>query len=149
MNLRISIRVPFYSTEDKSKLEIIISNLLGNLPPLTEKKENDVVYLVADEIKIDSLRLFFKNIRQNEILDTVRKYVLIYPQEGKVIFNIHKQALTADKIAVITKNTTSPLGNVELIIHTKDTEKFLNWFAPETFEGKIIEPRKFNEIFNL
>ncbi|MHA1199863.1 MAG: RNA-binding domain-containing protein [Candidatus Heimdallarchaeaceae archaeon] len=149
LKISISIRVPFYSTEDKSKLEDAIRNLLGELPPLIETKVNDIRYLVSDEIKINSLRPVFKKIRQNEILDTVRRYSLIYPQAGKVIFIIHKQALYVNKIAVITKDTTSPLGNVELIVHTKDTEKFLDWFAPETLEGRILNPSKFNDIFNL
>ncbi len=149
LTLNITLKVPFYSTEDKTKIELIIKNLLGYLPELSETKIDDKVFLISDKVKIDSLKPFFLSIRQNEVLDTVRRCASIYPQEGTIIFNIHKQALTVNKIVVVTRDTTSSLGNLQLIIQTKDTEEFLNWFTPETFEGKILKNRKFNEIFNF
>lgn len=149
LKLTVSIRVPFYSTEDKSKIESAIRNLLEFLPKLSEVKDNKIVFLTANEINVNSLKLFFNYVRQHEILDTVRRYARVNPLKGEVIFYIHKQALTMKKIAVVGKDTTSPLGNVELIIHTDNTEKLLDWLVPETSEGKIINPKKFKDIFNL
>ncbi len=143
------MRIPFYSTEDRKKIEQIVLNLLGEVPELTEVKEKNRVYLVADKIRTEALRSFFMYVRKQEILDTVRSCVVIYPEEGEVVFNIHKQALMVEKIAVVSSDTYSPLGNLKLIIQSGNIEKFLDWFVPETSEGKVLRNRKFDEIFNL
>ena len=149
LKLKISIKVPFFSTEDRLKLESLIYNLLGELPNLTEIKEADLVYLTANDIDIRSLRPFYVYIREHEIIDTVRKYAIVNPVEQVITFNIHKQALTVGKIAVVSEDTSPPLGNAELTIQVEDTEKFLKWFTPKTIEGKVQNPTKFKDIFNL
>lgn len=149
MKLEISLKVPIFSTEDKSKVELCIRNLLDFLPELKEDNENGITILTSDRIKVEALKHFYLQIRQSEILDTVRKQAHINPQTNQIIFTIHKQALSVGKIAVVSKDTTSPLGHLELIIKAEDADKFLNWFAPQTVEGKIQNPSKFNSIFNL
>ncbi len=149
MKLEISLKVPLFSTEDKSKVESCIKNLLDFLPELKEVNENGITILTSDRIKIEALKHFYFQIRQSEILDTVRRQAHINPQTNQIIFIIHKQALLIGKIAVVSKDTTSPLGHLELIINAEDANKFLDWFAPHTVEGKIQNPSKFNSIFSL
>ena len=149
MKLEMTLRIPFYSTENREKIETALVNLFGEIPELIEQKEENLSFLTSNKLEINSLRIFFNYIRRNEIIDTVRKCTLIYPSEGNIIFNFHKQALMVEKIVVITPDTSSPLGSVELTIHTQNIEKFLNWLVPKTHEGKILKPKKFNDIFNL
>jgi len=146
---KISLLVPFYSTEDKSKLELAIKNLLDYLPNLKQKSIDNIRHLSADNIKLESLKHFYMHIRQNEILDTVRRYANINAEEGQIVFTIHKQALTVNKIAVVSEDASSALGDIKLKIYTKEVEKFLDWFAPETEKGKIIKSGKFKDIFNF
>jgi predicted RNA binding protein with dsRBD fold (UPF0201 family) len=69
--------------------------------------------------------------------------------KSALVFSLHKQALFAGKLAVVTADTTSPLGNVELWIYGSDPEKILDWLAPQTIDGREQTPRKFSEIKSL
>ena len=149
MKVEIYIKIPLFSTEDKTKVELCVNNLLEFLPELSELHENGKTFLLSENIDIEHLKPFFLYIRRHEIIDTVRRYAYVDSLNNEIIFSIHKQALTVGKIAVVTRDTTSPLGHLELKIRTNNHEKFLDWFAPETIDGKIQNPQKFGAIFNL
>ena len=145
----VSLDIPFYSTESREKLERCITNLLGYLPPLTEVKARNYQVLKAEEIKIESLNAFFDYIRKAKILDTVRKCSYISKPEQELVFKFHKQGLYVNKIAIVTSDTSSPLGNLRLKIKSSDPLKILDWIAPETEEGFETKKRYFGEVFNF
>ncbi|MHA1304641.1 MAG: RNA-binding domain-containing protein [Candidatus Heimdallarchaeaceae archaeon] len=148
MTIRISVRVLLYPTEDLEKVEQCIENIFNQRIILHSETKNDYIVLKAENIEISLLKKLFFNIRQNEILDTVRNCAVLEDEETLLLY-LHKQALFVNKIAVVTEDTSSPFGNVELRIHGKNSEKLLDWLAPQTFEGKEVNPRKFNEIYSL
>jgi len=149
MKVRIKVRIPFFSTENKSKIEVCISNLLGYVPELSEKVISEERVLETEDCSVNTIHNFFNFIREKEILDTVRSCAIMDYANHALVFNLHKQALFVGKYAVVTADTSSPLGNVELWIFGKEPEKVLDWIAPETIEGKETIPRKFSEINSL
>ncbi|GAI73498.1 unnamed protein product, partial [marine sediment metagenome] len=66
-----------------------------------------------------------------------------------VTFLLHKQALYINKIAVITPDTSSPLGNVKLIIKGGNPIEILNWITPETSDGEELVIQKFRDYQKL
>jgi predicted RNA binding protein with dsRBD fold (UPF0201 family) len=145
----IVISVPFYSTENKKKIEACVSNLIGEVPNLEEKKIQNHIILEAENLSISGIETFFNYIREAEILDAVRKCAILDFSKSSVILHFHKQALFVKKYAVVTSDTSSALGNVELRIKGKNPEKILDWLAPETSEGRETRRRRFSEIKNL
>lgn len=146
--MKISLSVPFYPTEMLEKVEVTIINLLEMLPELEHVKMNEYILLRAENIPVESLQKFFNVIRRNRVLDTVRNCAIIEPSRS-ITFIFHKQALFVERIAVITKDAASPLGNIELRIQTPFPEKVLDWLAPKTEEGKITHPQPFKAVYSL
>ncbi len=145
----LAISVPFFSTENRGKIETCIYNLLGVIPELEKRKIFNHFLLEAENLPISGLEKFFNYIRAAEILDAVRFCATLDFSRKSVILYFHKQALFAKKFAVITADTSSPLGNVELSIKGNNPEKILDWLAPQTVEGRETRKRKFNEISSL
>ena len=113
---------------------------------MLEKEENKQKFLIAEHIPIDFLAKFFNHIRSMEILDTVRHCAFLDYSSNRIVFYFHKQALFSGKLAVITQDTSSPLGNIELHLEHFDPERILDWIAPQTSEGKELRKTSFNEI---
>ena len=144
MKIKINVRIPFYSTESKAKLETCINNLLGYVPEISEEVISGERFLITKDCSIDKIQIFFNFIRETEILDTVRSCAIMDYTKPALVFNLHKQALFAGKLAVVTADTASPLGNIELWIYGNDPEKILDWIAPQTIDGREQTPRKFS-----
>ncbi|MHA1223383.1 MAG: hypothetical protein ACTSSG_04670 [Candidatus Heimdallarchaeaceae archaeon] len=148
-SVQISIKVPFFQTEEKGKLLKCVENLLDLKIELNEIEDEEGVFLYNDNIPIDSLKKFFFYLRQTEILDTVRRCADVDLNQKTITFHFHKQALFNNKIAVITPDTSSPLGSIELTIKSSNPNEVLNWITPQTFQGKELKKRKFGEIYHL
>ncbi len=146
MNPILTIKIPVYVTESKDKVEKCITNLLGYLPELEEIETKEYTMLTSKDAKIESLQKFFYHIRQAKVLDAVRKCAVIDSKNNDLIFNLHKQALYVNKIAVVTSDTTSPLGNLQIIINSKNPIRILEWIAPKTEKGFELKKTYFGEI---
>jgi predicted RNA binding protein with dsRBD fold (UPF0201 family) len=149
MSASLTISVPLFSTESKEKIMVCVSNLLGLTPEFSERKVLNFTVLEAENLPISGLERFFNYIREAEILDAVRYCATLDFARNSVVLNFHKQALYMNKFAVVTADTASPLGNVELSIRGKNPEKILDWITPQTIEGRETRKRKFSEISNL
>ncbi len=149
MVLTITVKMSYFSTENKQKLEQCFIHLLGELPVIQEVKDIETKILVAENQPISSIRNFFFIIRERKILDTVRKCSFIDEINESVTFLLHKQALYVNKIVVITSDTSSPLGNVQLTIKGGDPIEILNWIAPETSDGEELVIQKFRDYQKL
>lgn len=149
MSTSLRISVPLFSTENREKIETCINNLLGEVPDFKERSIQNHSILETEDLPISGLENFFNYIRSKEILDAVRKCAILDFSTSSVVLHFHKQALFVKKFAVITADTASALGNVELSIKGKNPEKILDWLAPQTIEGQESRKRRFSEINHL
>ena len=145
----LSVEIPFYSTESKEKIEKCLFNVLGLVPNLVEYQTDNHSSLIGKNVPLESLEGLFSYIRKAQILDTVRECIIADSIENQITINLHKQALYIGKIAFVTVDTSSPLGNIILRIKGKNAQEILDWFAPETIDGVEIKRSNFNQILNL
>ena len=149
MTITVSVKIPLFPTESKEKVLKCFETLLDSIPKISEIKEHSTTYLVAENISVKKIEKIFTLIREQQILDTVRNCAIIDHPTNSVIFYLHKQALFSGKIAIITSDTTSPLGQVELHIRNKDPKAILDWIAPKTVEGKEVTKTTFKDVYKL
>ncbi len=147
MNLILTIKIPVYATESRNKVEKCISNLLGYLPELEEIENKECTMLTSKDAKIESLQKFFDHIRRVKILDTVRKCAILDNTNNDLIINLHKHALYVNRIAVISSDTFSALGNLQIVINSNNPRRILEWLAPKTEKGFELEKTSFGGIF--
>ena len=150
MSIKIDIKIPLYPTEKRERVLRCIENLVeGKINDIKEEEYRDYKILTIPNVPVNILSRIFSEIRQKKILDTVRECIEIDRMHNAVIIYLHKQALYNNKIAIITSDTTSSLGYVELWIYTEDPDKVLDWLATKTIKGVEIEKHEFNEIFEM
>jgi predicted RNA binding protein with dsRBD fold (UPF0201 family) len=147
MNPILTIKIPVYATESRNKVEKCITNLLEYLPEIEETETKEYTMLQSKDVKIESLQKFFNYIRHMKVLDAVRRCAVLDFKNNDLIFNLNKQALYVNKISVITSDTSSPLGNLQIIINSKNPIGILEWIAPKTEEGFELKKTYFGEIF--
>lgn len=147
MNPILKIKIPVYATESRNKVEKCITNLLGYLPEIEEMETQEHTMLKSKDAKIDSLLRFYNHIRHVKVLDAVRKCAIIDNENNELIFNLHKQALYVNRISVITSDTSSHLGNLQIIIKSNNPGRILDWLAPRTEKGFELKKTYFGEIF--
>jgi predicted RNA binding protein with dsRBD fold (UPF0201 family)/cytidylate kinase len=128
VNIRITTLV--YPTEDEEKVMAAIRNLF---PDAEIVIRNGVL-----TAKAENLHRIRELLRKQKILDTARSEFLKGIRNNSIIVYINKQIATASKINFTDENAVlSPLC-VEFRIRGIDIERFIDYLAPPTKDGKPI-----------
>lgn len=112
-------------TEDPEKVRAAILNLF----PECE------ISLVQNEVvgKAASLDRFKTLIRNQKILDSVRKSLLAGVTPGSTVISLNKQAAFVKRVSLSEGRTV--LGNMEVTIESEDMERLIDEVAPRTVDG--------------
>ncbi len=149
MGISIEVKTKVYPTEDLEIVKNCIYNLIKQKVKFEIEEIADFSILKTEQItNPEALKKIFYDIRNNKFLDTVRNCA-IKENEQTLLLHIHKEALTVNKIAVITEDVSSPFGSIELRIKGKNAKELLDWLAPLTKDGKAVEEHRFSEIFSF
>jgi len=122
----ITASAELYPTEDRDR---VVQALLNIFPG--DISETDGALTVRS---IDLSR-FKEAIRQHRILDSTRAVMLRGVGEGRIVFQLNKQAAFVDKISFVEGK--APLGPITVIIVTPEPEALIDDVAPGTVNGEI------------
>ncbi len=124
MNCNIYAKTELNPTEDIDK----VVKALKNLFDYDEIEIGENYILVSGEKgSITNLR---KDLRERKIRGAARKMMLKGTTTNKIHFKLNKQAAFAG-VPNFVEGDLSPLGEIEVEIETDDTQKFIDWIAPE------------------
>lgn len=140
----IEIRVPIFLTEDKDRVFKALANVLSIEYTKCEEvrmpeEDNFVLRCIGETF--DPLEKLRSMMRAQRILDAARTYLEKGSKGNVVKFYLNKQAAYVGKVSFCTYEIgESPLGTIAVIVHLEecDLEKFMNWLAPRTVQGKPI-----------
>jgi predicted RNA binding protein with dsRBD fold (UPF0201 family) len=121
----VTIRTPLRPTEDPEKVRTAILNLFPE-----SEITIDQVEVVG---KIASLDRFKTLIRNQKILDSVRKSLLAGVVPGSTVISLNKQAAFVKRVSLSEGRTA--LGNMEVTIESDDMERLIDGIAPRTVDG--------------
>lgn len=132
--MKVSLKAVIYPTENFEKVSKAVKNIFPDLGLEVEKREGySIIKGKAKERK--ALEKLYKMLRKEKILDTARNMLMRTKQEDKVFFIINKQAAYVGRLNLSVEST---LGAIEVEIEDGNIDAFIDWLAPETFEGKEI-----------
>ncbi len=130
--MKVSLKAIIYPTENFEKVSKAVKNIFPDLGLEVEKREGySIIKGKAKERK--ALEKLYKMLRKEKILDTARNMLMRTKQEDKVFFTINKQAAYVGRLNLSVEST---LGAIEVEIEDGNIDAFIDWLAPETFEGK-------------
>lgn len=124
MNCKIYAKTELNPTEDIDKIVKALNNLFDY-----DDIEIGKNYIMVSGEK-ESIMNLQKDLRERKIRGAARKMMLRGTGANKIHFKLSKQAAFAG-VPNFVEDDLSPLGEIEVEIETDDTQKFVDWIAPE------------------
>ncbi|HEY3421123.1 MAG TPA: RNA-binding domain-containing protein [Methanomassiliicoccales archaeon] len=121
----VTIRTPLRPTEDPEKVRTAILNIFP---------ESEII-VGQDEVtaKTATLERFKTLIRNQKILDSVRKSLLSGASASFTNLSLNKQAAFVKRVSL--SEGKAALGNMEVTIESEDIERLIDEVAPRTVDG--------------
>ncbi len=118
-------------TEDPEKVMTSINRMFGDLK-LEVREEGDREFLVGSSEGIESLEKFHDLLRRELILAAARRIMFKGLEEKTITFYLNKQVAFAGHISFSQAERESPLGPIEVKIHSENPRELIDWLTPKT-----------------
>ena len=132
----VHVEVGVNPTEDLEKVKKAVENIFGAL-------EFEVKYrkwgrlLIAETRGTQSLTKLYNLLRRERIRDAARKVFFSGLAEGSLTFYLNKQVAYAGHISFSQQTAESPLGPIDVQIHSNNPRQLIDWLAPKTTERNV------------
>jgi predicted RNA binding protein with dsRBD fold (UPF0201 family) len=141
IEVKITARTTLFPTENIENVKTALLNIINVADDNIQIEEiDDHTELIAKGNGQNTLQKLYTIFREKRILDAARKTLRKGIQGNRIYFHLNKQAAFVGNASFVGEFTTeSPLGPIEVDINTNNPEKLIDWLAPRTRKGKIIE----------
>ena len=126
VDCKISIYCTINESEDTNKVRTAVSNILTDI----DEKITDNS-LVANSNNYESLTKIYETMRTRKIKSAYRRHLMRNMTEDSTWFYLNKQAAFANVIALCDEEDQSPLGPIEVVLHSKNIEDVIDWLVSD------------------
>ncbi len=136
MKFKVAVSALVYPTELEEKVRTAVTNLF----PIELHTEDFGIPRLSGEGDIESLRLLYRYLREERILDTARHVLMSGISGNTAQFRLNKQVAFVGKVNFPAGEES--LGSIYVEITAENREelfKTIDWLAPQTVEGKPVE----------
>ena len=126
VDCKISVYCTINESEDVNKVKTAVSNILTDM----DETINDGSF-VANSNNYESLTKIYETIRTRKIKSAYRRHLMRNMTEDSTWFYLNKQAAFADVIALCDEEDQSPLGPIEVVLHSKNIEDVIDWLVSD------------------
>ena len=123
---KISVYCTINESEDANKVRTAVSNILTDM----DEKIIDNS-LVANSNNHESLTKIYETMRTKKTKTAYRRHLMRNMTEDSTWFYLNKQAAFADVIALCDEEDQSPLGPIEVVLHSKNIEDVIDWLVSD------------------
>ncbi len=116
-------------SEDPEKVRQAISHVLLDM---NYKYENGSIKASSNDLQ--SLSKIYDTIKSRKSTKTYRRQMRYNLQEDTTWFYLNKQAAFVDMIALCEEAEESPLGPINILLHSQNIERKMEWLMPEFIE---------------
>lgn len=125
-NCKIDVYCTINPSEDESKIEQAISNIL----PEIEIQINDNS-IKGTSHSLESLSNIFEVIHSRKTQRVYRRFLNNNLRNDSTWFYLNKQAAFANSVALCDNEDESPLGPIKIILVSKNIEEVIDWLVSE------------------
>ena len=126
VDCKISIYCTINESEDTNKVRTAVSNILTDI----DEKITDNS-LVANSNNYESLTKIYETMRTRKTNTAYRRHLMRNMTEDSTWFYLNKQAAFANVIALCDEEDQSPLGPIEVVLHSKNIEDVIDWLVSD------------------
>ena len=126
VDCKISIYCTINESEDTNKVRTAVSNILTDI----DEKITDNS-LVANSNNYESLTKIYETMRTKKTKTADRRHLMRNMTEDSTWFYLNKQAAFANVIALCDEEDQSPLGPIEVVLHSKNIEDVIDWLVSD------------------
>ena len=138
-SIKIYVETPFNKTESFEKVCKAIKTLFFDAECIVDTIGNYKM-INAKLMGLNSLSTLFNSFRNQKMLDVARRMMFRELHENQFTLYFNKQAAFVEKIHFsLVDEETRLLGPIKVTIASSNIEKVIDYLAPETEDGKIIE----------
>ena len=126
VDCKISVYCTINESEDVNKVRTAVSNILTDM----DEKLNDDSF-AANSDNYESLAKIYETMRSRRTKSAYRRHLMRNMTEDSTWFYLNKQAAFADVIALCDEEDQSPLGPIEVVLHSKNIEDVIDWLVSD------------------
>ena len=126
VDCKISVYCTINESEDVNKVKTAVSNILTDM----DETINDSSF-VANSNNYESLTKIYETMRTRKTKTAYRRHLMRNMTEDSTWFYLNKQAAFADVIALCDEEDQSPLGPIEVVLHSKNIEDVIDWLVSD------------------
>ena len=127
----VKMEAIIYATEDVSRVERAITNLLVNHSFERAGREDGATILTAISHGDEALARFREMLRRQRIRGAARSILLRGVGDRSLVFYLNKQAAFVDRVS-FSGATEDPLGPIMVGVTCDSPTQLVDWLAPET-----------------
>lgn len=128
-NIKVTIEVEVNPTEDQEKVKTAVKNLFAYSSIESIPRRLGSLLIMKGEGK-EMLSKFYNRLRQEMILNAVRRVMFDGLTGDAVIFNLNKQAAYAKHISFSNQIGESSLGVIRVEINGDNAKELIDWLTP-------------------
>jgi len=123
---KISVYCTINESEDMNKVRAAVSNILTDM----DEKITDNS-LVANSSNYESLAKIYETMRSRKIKSAYRRHLMRNMTEDSTWFYLNKQAAFTNAITLCDEEDQSPLGPIQITLHSKNIEDVIDWLVSD------------------
>ncbi len=135
--MRVVVEADIRPTESEEKVRGALLHIIEPERIIVEG-EGGTRRIVMESNTLRSLEKLRRLLRAERVLDAARKAMRRGIQRDRLVFLLHKQALTVGRLSFVGSNSESPMGAVTVIIEHPEPKRVLDWLAPPTVRGRPV-----------
>ena len=126
VDCKVSVYCNINESEDVNKVKTAISNILTDMDETTDDSS-----FVANSSNYESLTKIYETMRTRKTKTAYRRHLMRNMTEDSTWFYLNKQAAFANVIALCDEEDQSPLGPIEVVLHSKNIEDVIDWLVSD------------------
>ncbi|MGP3667885.1 MAG: RNA-binding domain-containing protein [Candidatus Bathyarchaeota archaeon] len=127
-NLRGEVEV--YPTEDIEKVKTAVENIFSYISfQVKDSYKKNVKVLIFESKDKNSLLKIREILKQEQIRDAAKKYLLENVEENKVTFYLNKQVAYIGRVSFCQPYGESPLGPIKVEVEHENPKELINWLT--------------------
>ena len=126
VDCKISVYCNINESEDVNKVKTAVSNILIDM----DGTINDSSF-IANSNNYESLTKIYETMRTKKTKTAYRRHLMRNMTEDSTWFYLNKQAAFANVIALCDEEDQSPIGPIEVVLHSKNIEDVIDWLVSD------------------